>query len=101
MDFATATKLKELNKPLIGKKFIDCTIDDIIIYPNHEDAFRQFMSIYADTLDPDKAILLFTNYDLRVGIILDKGRIRTQGILLHNDIININDERLGAITEIP
>lgn len=97
MDFLDAVKLAGKNGHLIGKTYKGSRIDEIIVYPTDSNEFSEFGRQYILLNSAQKAIALFMNSDVRVGIVADKHRIRTQSVFFTTDISNLTD--LGAVLE--
>lgn len=92
MEFLTAVSLANKNAHLIGLNHNGMTISEIIVYPTEQEAFRQFNELYYSELNAKKAITPFMSLDVRVGVIMDKEKIRSRSILLHTDLNNIPSE---------
>lgn len=97
MEFNQAIKLKEKNKHLLGKKDKGATIDELILVPTNNDSAEEFLKIYLQLLDGDKAIIPYTGSDVNVVAVFDKKRTH-QGFFFFTNIFNLPDE-LGVIEE--
>lgn len=91
MNFETALKLIRENSNLIGKKIAMGTIDELVIYPNEENAKNTFKNIYVQTLNAKKAIEPFINEDVSISAIINKKGI-TQKIFLSANLEDVKNE---------
>ena len=100
MNLETARKLKALNEHLVGQRFNDTQIDEVIIYPVSEEVRGQFFGAYL--LTPNGNIISrFPDVNYRVGIICEKRWIYSSSIILWTDLESLkNNESLGVVTEI-
>ena len=97
MEFNQAILLKEKNKHLIGKNEKGATIEELILVPTNHESADQFLKIYLQILDGEKAIIPFSGNDVDIVAVFDKKRING-GFFLHTNILNLSDE-LGVIKE--
>lgn len=97
MEFNQAVQIKEKNKHLIGKKDKGATIEELILVPTSNPSAEDFLKIYLQLLDGEKAIIPYTGSDVDVVAVFDKKRIH-QGFFFHTNIINLSDE-LGVVVE--
>lgn len=84
MKFLDAVEFAKNQSQLIGtttKK--GGTIDDIIIVPSNSEDQEQFMSNYIVTFDAQKCIAPYIKSDVKVIAVIDKKRIRQQGVFIH------------------
>ena len=86
MTFKEALELANYNQYIIGKKLNGATIDEIIIHPVNEKQFEEFSKSYTLSLNAQKAVLPYLDFDLSVSVVLDKHRIRTQSVFIHISI---------------
>lgn len=91
MKFAKALEVANLNNHLLGKKYLDGIIDEIIIVPVNTEEQSKFMALYIKTLDAQYSVKGFINSDVEVFAIVDKQKIRTHSIM---PIIHISDIKL-------
>jgi len=96
MKFLDAVKLAEMNSHLIGKNTMGGRIDEIIIYPTDPALWEEFKVEYCQSGDAQSSAGLFIEYDVRVGVIIDKFLIEENGTLIKSDIAELENE-LGAI----
>jgi len=86
MTFKDALELANNNKNIIGKKLNGATVDDIIIHPVNEKQFEEFLKSYTLSLNAQKAVLPYLDFDLSVSVVLDKHRISKQSVFFHTSI---------------
>lgn len=91
MTFEEALQEIKENSHLIGCKIAMGTIDELVVYPNNEDAINIFMDIYFRTLNAKEAITPFLNEDLSVSAIINKNKIK-QGFFFTSRIEEIKKE---------
>lgn len=92
MNFEQATELIKQNQHLVGKDYKGVIIDEIVAYPINGDAQEDFVDIYLQSYNGATAIIPFRAMDLGVYCVLDKGRIRAQGIFMHGSLEEISKE---------
>lgn len=92
MNFEQATKLINQNQHLIGQDYKGVTIDEIVAYPINVDARDKFVNLYLQSYNGKTAIIPFRAMELGVYCVLDKGRIRAQGIFMHGSLEEISKE---------
>ena len=91
MNFEEALQKIKENSYLIGSKIAMGTIDELVIYPNNEEAKIIFMDIYFKTLNAKEAITPFLNEDVSVSAIINKKVIK-QGFFFTSNIEEIKKE---------
>jgi len=96
MKFSDAVKLAEMNSHLIGKSTSGGRIDEIVIYPTDPILYEQFLQEYMSTRNPQNSIVEFINYDVQVGVVIDKFLIEENGVFHHSDFLSLED-KLGVI----
>jgi hypothetical protein len=84
MSFEEALQELKENTYLIGSKIAMGTIDELVVYPNDEDAKIAFKDIYIKTLNAEEAITPFINQEVSVSAIVDKKRIKQGFFLTYN-----------------
>ncbi|OAD45605.1 hypothetical protein [Polaribacter atrinae] len=94
MTYQEAQKLKTNNSHIVGLKFNEEVIEEIIIRPTSFDQFQEFLKIYSDTLDAEESILGFTNEDLIVSVVFNKVESLESGIFFQTPLLNLKDENL-------
>ena len=91
MTFEEALQEIKDNAHLIGSKIAMGTIDELVVYPNNEDAKIAFNDIYFKTLSAEEAIAPFINEEVSVSAIVDKKRIQ-QGFFFTSNLEDIKTE---------
>lgn len=91
MNFEEALQKIKENSHLIGSKIAMGTIDELVIYPNNEDAKIIFIDIYSKTLNATEAIIPFLNEDVSISAIINKKAIK-QGFFFTSNIEEIKKE---------
>lgn len=92
MNFEQATELINKNQHLVGQNYKGVIIDEIVAYPINGDAQEDFINLYLQSYNGATAIIPFRTMDLGVYCVLDKGRIRAQGIFMHSSLEEISKE---------
>ena len=95
MTFDEAQKAIDDNKHLIGKKFRGAKIDEFLIVPTDKKLFEIVQRVYVDTLDAQKAILPYVNYDVEVLAICGKQHIRQNSVFPYtilSDLLRLSNE---------
>ena len=88
MNFFDAVKVADANKHIIGKKWKDATIDEIIIVPTDSSQRVEYEKLYNMTLNAQESIAPFMSEDVEVMVLCNKNLIR-QGLLLWTSIYNL------------
>jgi hypothetical protein len=97
MEFTQAILIKEKNKHLLGKIDNGATIDELILVPTDNKSAEEYLKIYLQLLDGEKAIAPFKGFDVDIVAVFDKKRIH-QGFFFHTSIFNLSNQ-LGVISE--
>lgn len=99
MNFLDAEKLREMNSHLIGKSTSGGRIDEVIIYPTNPIIHELFFQEYITTQDPQNSIAEFINFDVQVGVVIDKFLIEENGVFHYSELSSLEKE-LGAILKL-
>lgn len=92
MTFEQTRELIEKNQHLIGQNYKGATIDEIVAYPIAIGAQEKFIDLYLQSYNGETALIPFRAMDLEVFCVVDKGRIRAQGIFMHGSLEEISKE---------
>ncbi len=84
MTFEEALQEIKDNSHLLGAKIAMGTIDELVIYPNNENAKETFKDIYFQTLNAEEAIMPFIKEDVSVSAIVNKKEIKKRIFLTAN-----------------
>lgn len=85
MNFFEALAIANHKEQLVGNlKKNGATLDEIVIAPSDAAEYQEFVKVYVDTLDAQRAIAPYINSDVIVLGVFDKNRIR------HNNAIFIS-----------
>jgi len=94
MTYKEAKKLKTENSHIIGLKYNEEVIEEIIIHPTSFSEFQEFLKIYSDTMDAEESILDFTEKDLVVSVVFNKEESLESGIFFQTPLLSLKDENL-------
>jgi len=72
MNFKEATELKNKNEHLIGQKYREATIEELIIRPTNGNEFEAFSKSYLRTMNAEFSIQPFLESDLAVDVVCDR-----------------------------
>jgi hypothetical protein len=98
MHYQNAVLHKEMNQHLIGEKYKGSTIDEIIIFPTDQEAFKGFLSLYSKNYAADKCLQKFKEFDLQVAFVVDKRKYRQTGLLFYISLEKLKNEGFSVIT---
>ncbi|MDO1451894.1 hypothetical protein Q0590_36835 [Rhodocytophaga aerolata] len=98
MDYQTAVLHKEMNQHLIGQPYKGSTIDEIIIFPTDQGAFKNFIDLYSKDEAADKCLQPFKHLDLQVAFVVNKRKYRQTGILFYTSLEKLKQEGFSVIT---
>ncbi len=89
MTFKEALTLAEKSNKHIGKTIKGGRIDEILIVPTNEVSYQKYTQEYITTLNAQTAILPYINDDVKVIAVINKSMITKSGILIFEDVTNI------------
>ncbi|WP_026711708.1 hypothetical protein [Flavobacterium filum] len=92
MNFIKALEIIKKNKHLIGSDYKGATIDELVILPTDMELRQQVIQNYLMTHNAQQAIAPYTNYDVEIFCVFDKGRINANGFFLNTHISKLSDK---------
>lgn len=72
MNFLDAVKLAKSNEHLVGKKYLNGRIDEVIIVPTDKTEFDEYKRNYRLTHNAQKAIVPYMESDVEVLLLFNK-----------------------------
>ena len=91
MTFEEALQQINENSHIIGSKINMGTIDELVVYPNSDEAKIAFKEIYFKTLNAQEAIAPFVNEDVSVSAIINKQKIK-EGFFFTSNLEDVKSE---------
>ena len=87
MTYVEALKLAKQKESLVNQLTShNAILNEVIIAPTNREEFEKFRAIYCQTLNAQESIMPFILSDLMVLGVFDKHRIKSEGILLIDQI---------------